>query len=679
MQTIRVWLALVFCSFLSLIVVASPLDQDHGFDISSLDPSCAPCKDFNQFVNGGWMAKNPIPPDYPEWGVDNLVVERNRDILRQILEEAEKDASAAPGSNQQKIGDYYGACMDTARIESDGLKPLQPELERIEKASDIQSLEAEIAHLQSIGAHALFEVDSTQDFKDSTQVIGEVDQGGLGLPDRDYYTRDDDKSKEQRAQYVAHVTKMFELMGDAAWTSATEAQTVMEIETRLAQASLTNVQRRDPQLLYHRMPQAQLRTLAPAYPWPEYFGAVGLEGKGDVNVATSDFFKAMGQLLVSEPLFKWKIYLRWHLINATAHNLSSPYVDEDFHFNGSILTGAKENLPRWKRCVRYTDHALGEALGQAYVEKAFPPEAKARALEMVKNLEAALADDLHQLPWMSEATRKQALAKLQAITNKIGYPDKWRDYTALEIRKGPYVENAFRANTFEFNRQLNKVGKPVDRGEWDMSPPTVNAYYNPQLNEIVFPAGILQPPYFNFQADDAVNYGAMGSIIGHEMTHGFDDEGRQFDAQGNLKDWWTPEDQKNFETRGDCIVKQFEGFSVEDKLHENGKLVEGESIADLGGLAIAYAAWRKSWEGKPHPPDLDGFTAEQRFFLAYARAWAVNIRPELSRLLTNVDPHPLPRFRVLGPLSNMPEFAQAFHCQAGDAMVRPQSDRCEIW
>ena len=534
-------------------------------------------------------------------------------------------------------------------------------------------------HLQSIGVGALFGVDSTQDFKDSTQVTGEVDQGGLGMPDRDYYTRQDDKSIKQRAEYLNHMTKMFELLGDPASTAGIEAQTVMDIETQLAKASQTRVERREPKNVYHRMPQSGVKALAPSFPWEDYFTAVGLAGKGDVNVTAPDFFKELGEMVSTQPISNWKIYLRWHLINAAAPSLSTPFVDENFHFNGMILTGTKKILPRWKRCVRSTDRALGEALGQVYVKKAFPPEAKTRALAMVKNLEAALADDIHTLPWMSEATRKQARIKLDAITNKIGYPDKWRDYSAFDVKRDSYVDNVFHGAQFEFHRDLNKVGKPVDRTEWGMSPPTVNAYYNPQLNEIVFPAGILQPPFFDFQADDAINYGAMGAVIGHEMSHGFDDEGSQFDAQGNFKNWWTPEDQKNFNARGACVASQFDGFFVEDKLHENGKLVEGESIADLGGLAIAYAAYQKSLQGKPRPKDIDGFSPEQRFFIAYAQGWAENMRPEYSRMLTNVDPHPLPKFRVLGPLSNLPAFAKAFGCKAGDPMVRPPGERCTIW
>ena len=679
MRSWKVWLALVLLALASLVMVAAPVSTEHGIDTANLDRSCTPCKDFNQFANGGWMAKNPIPPAYPSWGVANEINERNREILHQILEAAAKNTSAPRGSVEQKIGDFYGTCMDTTAIDGEGLKPLQPELDRIQQISDVAALQAEIAHLQIIGVDAFFGVDSTQDFKDSNEVTGEVDQGGLGLPDRDYYTREDEKSKQLRAEYVIHVGKMFELMGDPAATATAEAQTVMDLETQLAKASQTVVERRDPQNVYHRMPQSGLKTLAPNFPWEGYFTAVGLEGKGDVNVTAPDFFKGMGQMIAAQPLDKWKVYLRWHLINFAAPSLSTPFVDENFHFNGTVLTGTKEILPRWKRCVRNTDRALGEALGQAYVQKAFPPAAKARALAMVKYLESALADDIRQLPWMSEATRQQALAKLAAINNKIGYPDKWRDYSTLDITRGPYVENVFRSQAFEFHRILNKVGRPVDRNEWGMTPPTVNAYYNPQLNEIVFPAGILQPPLFDFQAEDAVNFGAMGAVIGHEMTHGFDDQGSQFDAQGNLKNWWTPEDKKNFDARGACIAKQFDGFQVEENLHENGKLVEGESIADLGGLTIAYAAYQKSLVGKPRPKDVDGFTPEQRFFLAYAHSWADNMRPELARMLTNTDPHPLPKFRVNGPLSNIPAFAKAFGCKEGDPMVRPPGDRCQIW
>lgn len=680
MRSQRVWLVAVFSLALSLAVAtAAGPGSEHGFDFSNLDRSCKPCEDFNQFANGGWMKNNPIPAAYPSWGSFNILAEKNRDVLHEILEETAKNTGAAPGSNEQKVGDFYASCMDTGKIEAAGIQALALELDRIAQIADQRSLQAEIVRLQGSGIRAPFLVDSTQDFKNSTQVIGEIDQRGLGMPDRDYYTKDDAKSKQIREEYVKHVAKMFELMGDDAATAATESKTVMAIETKLAAASMTRVERRDPEAVYHRMSLAQLKTLAPNFGWQDYFEAAGLAGKGDINVATPDFFKELDQQLTAVPLADWKTYLRWHLVNTAAPSLSSKFVDEDFNFNGRILTGAKEILPRWKRCVRYTDRALGEALGQVYVQKTFTPQAKARALEMVRNLEAALQSDLSTLAWMGDKTRKQAIAKLEAFANKIGYPDKWRDYSALKIDRGAYVQNAFRAELFEFKRDLAKVGKPVDRTEWGMSPPTVNAYYNPQLNEIVFPAGILQPPFYDPNADDAFNYGGMGAVIGHEMTHGFDDQGRKFDAQGNMTNWWSPDDQKNFEQRAGCVVKQFDGFEVEPKLHENGKLVVGESIADLGGLTVAYAAYQKSLEGKPRPKDIEGFTPEQRFFLGWAQVWANNMRAEYQRLLVNVDPHPLPRFRVNGPLSNMPAFAKAFSCQPGNPMVRPANERCVIW
>jgi predicted metalloendopeptidase len=676
---------LKFCFSIALLLVfslcwATPAgpSEARAFDPGNMDTSAAACTNFYQYVDGGWMAKNPIPAAYPSWGTFNQLQERNRDILHGILEAA-KDAHASQGSNEQKIGDFYGSCMDEKGIEAAGISPLQMELERIQKIQSQQDLESEVARLHGDGVGALFDLSSTQDFKNSQQMIGVIDQGGLGLPDRDYYTREDEKSKQLRADYLKHVGRMFELLGDDPAQSATEARTVMNIETQLAQASLTNVQQRDPQTIYHPMSPEAIKGLAPDFAWDDYFAANALLGKGNLNVTAPDFLKEMGKLLKSVALSDWQVYLRWHLINAAAPALSSKFVDEDFHFKGTVLNGTKENLVRWKRCVRATDSGLGEALGQAYVEKAFPPEAKARALEMVHNLESALRDDISGLSWMGPETRRQALIKLAAIQNKIGYPDKWRDYSALKIDRGPYVENLFRAQRFEFDRQLAKVGKPVDRSEWNMTPPTVNAYYNPLLNEIVFPAGILQPPFFNPQADDAINYGGIGVVIGHELSHGFDDQGRQFDAQGNLKDWWSPADAKAFNSRAGCVINQFDSYFVEKDLHENGKLVVGESIGDLGGLAIAYRAFEKSLEGKPRPADIDGFPPEQRFFLGYGQIWASNLRPEYARLIVNTNPHPLPRFRVNGPLSNMPAFAQAFHCKPGDAMVRPANERCQIW
>ena len=649
-----------------------------GFDVSNLDRTVKPCDDFYKFADGGWVQKNPIPADHSSWATFNQLHDKNEDLLRQILDEAAKDKSAQPGSNWQKIGDYYASCMDESQIESAGLQPVDPELQRIAGIKDEPGLQAEIARLQREGANVAFEFGSEQDFKDSTQVIADAEQGGLGLPDRQYYRDNDDRSKQLRDQYVEHVTNMFKLMGDDAAKAAAEAKTVLDIETTLANASMDRAARRDPDNVYHKMALTQLGELTPHLSWDVYLKEVNAPAVSAMNIEQPDFFKALDEAFTSVPLDDWKTYLRWHLIHSAAPALSDKFVEENFDFYGKTLTGQKEMLPRWRRCVESTDRELGEALGQYYVQRNFPPEAKAQAVVMVKNLIAALHDDLLTLDWMSPATRQQAIKKLEAINLKIGYPDKWRDYSALKVDRVSYAGNLLRGRTFEFQRDLAKIGKPVDRTEWDMTPPTVNAYYNPLMNEIVFPAGILQPPFFDPNGDPAINYGGMGAVIGHEMTHGFDDQGAKFDAQGNLKNWWTQEDLKNFKDRGDCIAKQFEAYEY-DGLHENGKLVEGESIADLGGLTISYAAFEKTLEGKPAPPAIDGFTAQQRFFLGFAQIWAGNYRPEYARLIIKTNEHPLGQFRTDGPLSNMPAFAKAFGCNAGSPMVRSDTLRCRIW
>src|SRR6266446_591003 len=602
-----------------------------GFDTANLDKTCKPCDDFYQFAMGGWMKSNPIPPEYSSWGTFTQLADKNQQNLRQILDDAVK-AKAAPGSNEQKIGDFYASCMDTTAIDAAGTKPLEPELARIAGIKNLMDLQAEAQLLHSKGVGALFRFSSNQDAKDSTRVIGGAVQGGLGLLEREYYLKEDDKSKQLREAYKQHVAKMFELLGDPADPSAAEAASILKIETALASASMKNTDLRDPDKTYHKMMLADLKTLTPNFSWEAYFKAAGLPER---------------------------------------------FVDEDFAFRGKTLTGAKEIQPRWKRCVQATDRVLGEALGQVYVQKYFPPQAKARALEMVHNLIAALRDDLHTLPWMGPDTRTQATAKLEAFAVKIGYTDNWRDYSALNIDRRSYADNQVRGAEFDFARRLNKIGKPVDRTEWGMTPPTVNAYNNSSMNEIVFPAGILQPPFYDPQADDAVNYGGMGAVIGHEITHGFDDHGSKFDSRGNLKDWWSPEDLKNFKARAACVSDQFDAYVVDGDLHENGKLVLGESIADLGGLTIAYAAYEKSLAGKPRPADKDGFSPEQRFFLGWAQVWGANERIEYARLMANTNPHPLPRFRGNGPLSNMAEFAKAFACKRGEPMVREQT--CKIW
>jgi putative endopeptidase len=665
-------------TLLLTIAVASLFAQStHKLDPSTFDQSAAACTDFYQYVNGGWMKANPIPPAFPSWSLGNILNERNRDLLHDILEAAAKNTAAKKGSNEQKIGDYYASCMDESKIEADGIKALAPEFDRIAKIKDQTSLQAAITHLHFTGINALFVDGSTQDFKNSSETIVGVFQGGLGLPDRDYYLKTDDKSKMIREQYLKHVAKMFELMGDEPAKAEAAATMIMALETKLAEASLTRVEQRNPEKLYHRMSIAQLSELAPNFDWPSFFTGIGVRQKADVNVGSPEFFKVMNQQLSTVPIADWQTYLRWHLVNNTATSLSNAFVDEDFNFNRKILQGATENLPRWKRCVAATNNALGEAVGQVYVQKAFPPSAKARVLDMIKNLKAALRSDISTLSWMGENTRKQALIKLDAIVDKIGYPDKWIDYSTMNVDRSTFVVNRLHATEFAERRDLAKIGKPVDRLEWIIPPQIVNAGYNPRNNEIIFPAGILQSPFFDPTADDAVNYGGMGAIIGHELTHGFDDAGRQFDAKGNLADWWTPEDRKAFEERAQCIIDQFNGYEVEKGLNQKGELVVGESIADLGGLTIAYAALQKSMEGKPRPKNIDSFTPEQRFFLAYAHNWATNIRPEFARFLTNQDPHPLARFRANGPLSNMPEFAEAFQCKAGSPMVRPK--RCQIW
>jgi putative endopeptidase len=649
----------------------------HGFDMANLDRTCKPCDDFFQFAQGGWMRNNPIPPEYPEWGSFVTLQDHNETALHGILEAASANKSAAAGSNEQKIGDYYATCMDTSAIEKQGLKPLADDLRRIEAINDIPSLLDTGAHLQNQAVGVLFGFGSDQDFKDSSKVIGVVAQGGLGLPDRDYYTRDDQESRKLREQYVDHIAKMFVLMGDGQEKAASGAKSVLALETALARVSMNNVDLRDPQKVYHKMSVAEAQALTPHLSWDNYFRAVGSQKLTELNVAQPQFFKTLDGMLTSVPMAEWKTYYRWQLVDRAARLLPDAFVHENFNFNGRILTGTKEMRARWRRCSAATDQQLGEVLGQVYVQKYFPPEAKAHVLELVRNLLAALHEDLNTLEWMSPVTRKAAEEKLQAFALKIGYPDKWRDYSALKVDRSSYIANSFRASVFENARDLGKIGKPVDRTEWGMTPPTVNAYYNPQLNEIVFAAGILQPGFYDPKRDDAYNYGAIGAVIGHEITHGFDDQGAQFDPQGNLKNWWTPEDLTSFQAKGSCIEKQFDGYEVEKGLHENGKLVEGESIADLGGLTIAYTALEKSLEGKSHAPDADGFTPEQRFFLGYSLVWATNMTPEFARLQTNSDPHPLSKFRVNGPLSNMAEFAKAFGCRKGEPMVR--ADVCKIW
>jgi putative endopeptidase len=644
------------------------------FDVTAIDKTADPCKDFYQYACGTWLKNNPIPADQSRWGRFNELDERNKQVLRGILEQAAKaDVSRDPVTKQ--IGDYYAACMDEAGIEKRGLEPIRAEGDRIRNLADKSELAAEIAHLHRIGVPTLFEFSSGQDFKDSTLVVAQLDQGGLGLPDRDYYLKDDPKSLELRQKYQAHVQRMFELAGRSPEQAKSMAETVMRVETALAKASLDRVSRRDPEKIYHPMKRAEMAALAPSFQWAQYFTGAGAPKFDAIVVSWPDYFKAIEQEIQKAPLEDWKVYLGWHLLHAEATLLPAAFLQENFEFYGKVLTGAKEMRPRWKRCVDFTDNQLGEALGKAYVQKTFGAEGKERTLKMVHALETALGQDIEKLSWMTPATKKEALVKLKAITNKIGYPEKWRDYSSVEIKRDDAIGNGFRADAFEFQRQLDKIGKPVDRLEWGMTPPTVNAYYDPQMNNINFPAGILQPPFFENSADDAVNFGGIGMVIGHELTHGFDDEGRQFDPSGNLKDWWTEADAKEFKQRVACVDDEYSSFTVAPGVHINGKLTLGENTADNGGARIALMALMNTI-GKD-AKKIDGFTPEQRFFLSFGQVWCSNEREEALRLQVQTDPHSPPQFRVNGVVKNMPEFQKAFSCKAGAPMVK--ANACRVW
>jgi putative endopeptidase len=652
----------------------------HGLDLAGRDTTCAPCRDFYQYANGAWVERTVIPAAYPGIGSFVALDDRNEAELHRLLEDAVKRTLTGNGStdpNTHLIGTFYGTCMDSAAAEAAGMKPIEPDLARIAAIVTPAALAPEIARLHTQRVDVMFRLAALPDLKRSTQMIANVGQGGLGLPDRDYYTKQDSASQAIRGRYVSHVANLFVLIGEPEPKAKADADKVMEIETQLANASMTNVQRRDPKAVYHKMPLDSLEAVTPAFDWNAYLRESKVTFQ-DLNVGQPDFMRTLNSMLSSTSLEDWKTYLRWHVVAERAPILSSPFVNERFRF-AQVLTGAKEQLPRWKRCVQLTDGLLGEALGREYVKKNFTPEAKARALAMVENLEAALKSRLEGLDWMTDSTRAAAIGKLAAFGEKIGYPDRWRDYSGLTLERGSLVENVSRATRFESEWQLARIGKPVDRSEWRMSPPTVNAYYNSSNNDINFPAGILQPPFFDPLADDAVNYGGMGAVIGHEMTHGFDDRGRQFDAEGNLRDWWTSEDAKHYQTRAARVIEQFNGYVAVDTLHVNGKLTLGENIADLGGLAVAYEAMQRSMAGKPRPPLIDGLTPEQRFFLSWAQVWRSKQRPESMRLRITTDSHSPARWRVNGPMSNLPEFAQAWNCQAGDAMVRPDSVRVRIW
>jgi putative endopeptidase len=669
-------LLLLFCFLPAVFAQTAPAPV---LDTTFMDRSVDPCADFYTYSCGGWIKKNPIPPDQSSWDTYSKLQDENLAQLRTILEEAAK-SGATRNAATQKIGDYYASCVDEAAIEKLGVQPLMPELARIEALKSKKDIAEYLATSQFppaiYGGGVMFTFRSGQDFKDSSQVIAEADQGGLSLPDRDYYLKEDDKSKDLRKAYVAHVQKILELIGDKPTDAAAEAATILRIETELAKGQLTRVERRDPQKLYHRMTRADLEKIAPDFSWNVYFMKTGMDSLQSLNVVVPDYFRTLNTAIEKESLADWKTYLRWHASHRAANYLTSAFVKENFNFYGKTLRGQEQMTPRWKRCTNDVDDDLGEALGQAYVAKYFGPDAKQAAVKMVKEIEASMESEVKALNWMGTDTKQQALTKLQSIANKVGYPDQWRDYSSLQIVPGDEIGNAQRASWFEFHRWLSKIGKPVDRKEWTMTPPTVNAYYDPQKNDINFPAGILQPPLFSALSDAAPNYGNTGATMGHELTHAFDDEGSQFDAQGNLRNWWTANDRKEFDERAKCVVDQYSGYTIIDDIKITGKLTNGEDIADLGGTLLAYLAWKEDTKAQKLQ-ELDGLTPDQRFFVGYAQSWCSNEKDETKRLRATVDPHSPEKYRANGVVSNMTQFREAFHCKPGQPMVRENA--CRIW
>ncbi len=644
---------------------------------ASMDRSVDPCTDFYRYSCSAWINDNPIPPDQSRWDVYAKLEADNERFLWGLLQEASKPA-ANRSVVETEIGDFFNACMDEAGVERTGSAPLKPSLDEIGALKSKNDLAGYLGrqHLAIYGDHMLFGFDSGQDYADASRVIAFAEAGGLGLPDRDYYTKTDAKSVETRQKYVEHVAKMLELLGESAAQAKTHADMIMDIETQLAKASLTRVEQRDPHNLFHKMKPSQLEGLTPLFRWPDYFASAKVGDLAVINVSEPAFYKALEIQLKARSLDDWKTYLRWHLVHAKAAYLSTPFVNANFDFYSKYLRGIEQMPPRWKRCVRQVDGDLGEALGQVFVAKTFGPDTKQRALTMTKQVESAMEREIQQLPWMSEETKKRAIQKLHMVVNKIGYPDKWRDYSSIKISRDDFYGNVERATIFESRRELNKIGKPVDRTEWQMTPPTVNAYYDPQMNDINFPAGVLQPPLFDPKSDDAPNYGDTGATMGHELTHAFDDEGRQFDGSGNLKDWWTKKDAQEFEQRAKCVSDQYSRYTVVDDIKLNGKLTLGEDLADLGGTLLAYLAWKEATKGQDLQSK-DGLTPDQRFFVGMAQWACGSERAEIKRMNAITNPHSPLEDRVNGVVSNMPEFQKAFSCKVGQPMVHEHM--CKIW
>src|SRR6476660_1838580 len=649
-----------------------------SLDVPSMDKSADPCVDFYQYTCGGWMKNNPIPPDQAAWSVYGKLTVDNQRFLWGILDDLAKKTTGR-NATQQKIGDYFSACMNEAEVEKLGAAPLKPALDAIAALKTKKDLADLLGreHLANATQGLFFGFGSDQDFSDSSQVIAFATAGGLGLPDRDYYTKTEAKSEEIRQKYLVHVQKMLELLGDSPDAAKRESATIMQIETALAKASLTRVEQRDPHNLFHKMDRKQLQALTPNFDWNSYLKTAGVGEVGTFNVTEPKFYQELDHQIQSNNLNDLKTYLRWHVASANAPFLSSKFVQENFDFYSHTLRGVEQIAPRWKRCVRLTDGQLGEALGQEFVNRAFSQETKQSTLKMTKLIEQAMEDDIKQLTWMGPETKKQALEKLHSVVNKIGYPDKWRDYSSVDIKRDDFVGNVHRATIFESRRELAKIGKPLDRGEWGMTPPTVNAYYNPQMNDINFPAGVLQPPLYDPKLDDAPNYGNTGGTIGHELTHAFDDEGAQFDAHGNLKNWWTPEDQKNFEERVQCVRDQYAQYTIVDDIKINSKLTSGEDVADLGGTLIAYIAWKDA-TAKENLQPMDGFTPDQRFFIGFAHWACENQRPENLRVNALTNPHSPGKYRINGIVSDLPEFQKAFKCTDTSLMVRGEKG-CKVW